>query len=186
MHEDARRWNERYEMSPAPSPRPPDALERWPELTSLIPASGRCVDIASGTGAVTLWLARQGFEVTALDVSDVAINGLVAAATSSGLADRIDARTVDLDQGLPTDLEDLDLVVCQRFRDRALYRPMTDRLCTGGLAVVTVLSSVGVEDPGPFHAPPGELSTAFGDDERCEVLHRFEGDGVAHVVVRRR
>jgi SAM-dependent methyltransferase len=186
MHEDGRRWNERYASVPAPSPRAPEVLDRWPELTSLLPASGRCLDVASGTGAVTLWLARQGLEVTALDVSDVAIGRLEAAAAAGGLSGRIDARTVDLDLGLPLDLHDLDLVVCQRFRDPTLYRPIVDRLRAGGLAVVTVLSSVGADDPGPFHAAAGELSIAFGADERCEVLHQFEGEGVAHVVVRRR
>jgi 2-polyprenyl-3-methyl-5-hydroxy-6-metoxy-1,4-benzoquinol methylase len=186
MHDDGPRWNERYAASPAPSPRAPEALDRWPELASALPGSGRCLDIASGTGAVSLWLAQRGLEVTALDFSDVAIGRLEAAATASGLSGRLDARTVDLDQGLPEDLADLDVVVCQRFRDPALYRPIVDRLRPGGLAVVTVLSSVGADDPGPFHAAAGELSTAFGADERCEILHQFEADGVAHVVVRRR
>ena len=152
----------------------------------MLPASGRCLDIASGTGAVSLWFAQQGFEVIALDVSDVAIGRLEAAATAGGLSGRVDARTVDLDQGLPADLDDLDVVVCQRFRDPALYRPIVDRLRSGGLGVVTVLSGVGADDPGPFHATAGELSSAFGADERCEIVHEFEGDGVAHVVVRRR
>jgi SAM-dependent methyltransferase len=169
-----------------PSPRAPEALDRWPDLVTLLPESGRCVDIASGIGAVTLWLAQRGLEVTALDVSDVAIDHLGAAATAAGLSGRIDARTVDLDQGLPADLDHLDLVVCQRFRDPALSRPIVDRLRAGGLAVITVLSSVGADDPGPFHASAGELAAAFGADERCEILHQFEGAGVAHVVVRRR
>ena len=185
MHEDGRRWNERYAASPVPSPRAPEALDRWPELASLLPASGRCLDVASGTGAVTLWLAQQGLTVTAVDVSEVAIGRLEAAATASGLADCIDARTVDLDEGLPADLDDLDLVVCQRFRDRSLYLPIVDRLRVDGLAIVSVLSSVGADDAGPFHAAAGELAGAFGSDERCEILHQFEGDGVAHVVLRR-
>lgn len=186
MHEDGRRWNERYAAGPEPSPRAPEALERWPEVASLLPAAGRCLDIASGTGAVSLWLAQQGFGVTALDVSDVAIGRLRAAAAASGLSDRIDARTVDLDQGLPADVDDLDVVVCQRFKDPALYRPIVERLHSGGLGLVTVLSRVGADDPGPFHAIAGELSIAFGADEHCEILHEFEGDGIAHVVVRRR
>jgi 2-polyprenyl-3-methyl-5-hydroxy-6-metoxy-1,4-benzoquinol methylase len=36
-------------------------------VAELLPESGRCLDIASGTGAVTLWLAQQGLEVTALE-----------------------------------------------------------------------------------------------------------------------
>ncbi len=143
----------------------------------MLPTSGRCVDIASGTGAVTLWLAQLGCHVTALDVSDVAIGVLEAAANASGLTTRIDARIVDLDGGLPADLVDLDLIVCQRFREPALYEAIVDLLRPGGLAVITVLSGVGVSDPGPFHAAADELPTAFGADERAEILREFEGDG---------
>ena len=135
---------------------------------------------------MTLWLAARGLQVTALDASGVAIELLGVAATASELADRVDARTVDLDDGLPDDLCDLDLVVCQRFRDSLLYAPMIDSLGQGGIAIVTVLSSVGVDSPGPFHAPPGELTATFGAEERCEILHHHEGGGVAHIVVRRR
>lgn len=186
MQDDGPRWDERYAALAPPEPRAPDAVDRWPDLITLLPTSGRSVDIASGPGAVTLWLALRGVHVTALDVSAVAIDRLVAAAATHGVVDRIDARTIDLDQGLPADLIDLDLIVCQRFRDRALYGAMVDRLRPGGLAVITVLSSVGAEQPGRFHAPAGELAEAFGADERDEILHQFEGDGLAHVVVRHR
>ena len=186
MHDDGRRWDERYANTTHVEAGPPEAIERWPDLAASLPATGRCLDIASGPGAVTLWFAGRGFEVTALDASGVAVELLRRAATAAGVADRIDARTVDLDDGLPADLGEFDLVVCQRFRDPQLYAPFIDLLRQGGVAIVTVLSSVGNADPGPFHAPPGELSAAFGDDERCELLHSHEGDGVAHVVVRRR
>ena len=186
MHDDRHRWNERHAATPAPTAGAPDAFEHWPELASMLPTTGRCVDIACGSGAVTLWLARRGLRVTALDVSDVAIGLLESQATLDGLSARIDARTVDLDDGLPAELTELDLIVCQRFRDRTLYRPMIDRLAIGGLAVVTVLSTVGATEPGPFHAAAGELSDAFGADDRCDVVREFEGDGIAHVVARRR
>ena len=153
---------------------------------SLLPATGRCVDIASGPGAVTLWLADRGLDVTAIDASNVAVDLLRTAAADAGTADRIDARVIDLDDGLPSDLRNVDVVVCQRFRDPLLYEPMIELLRPGGLAIVTVLSSVGANDPGPFHAPAGELSNAFGADERCEVIHDRETDGVAHVVFDRR
>ena len=105
---------------------------------------------------------------------------------TGGLSGRIDARVVDLDEGLPADIIDVDLIVCQRFRDPALTTTIIDRLSVGGYALVTVLSAVGAERPGDFHAPPAALSTEFGDDDRCDVLHHHEGDGVAHIVVRRR
>ena len=186
MHEDGGRWDERYATTTHAAARPPEAIERWPGLGSLLPTTGRCLDIASGPGAVTLWFARHGLEVTALDASAVAIELLRNAAAEAGVADRIDARIVDLDDGVPADLGEFDLIVCQRFRDPQLYAPIIDLLRHGGVAIVTVLSSVGNGDPGPFHAQPGELSAAFGDGERCELLRSHEGEGVAHAVVRRR
>ncbi len=186
MHEDGRRWDERYMTTTHAEARPPEAVERWPDLASSLPTTGRCLDIASGPGAVTLWFARTGLEVTALDASAGAIELLRTAAAAAGVADRIDARTLDLDDGLPADLGEFDLIVCQRFRDPQLYAPIIDLLRPGGVAIVTVLSSAGNADPGPFQALPGELSAAFGDDERCELLRSHEGEGMAHVVVRRR
>ncbi len=185
VRDDGPRWNERHATTSAVTARPPEAFGHWPDVALLLASAGRCVDIASGPGTVTLWLAERGLDVTALDISSVAIERLRAASAAAGSAGRVDARIVDLDDGLPDDLRDLDLVVCQRFRDPRLYAPMVGRLSAGGLAIVTVLSVVGTPEPGSFHAPAGELSTAFGADERCEVLHHVEGDGVAHVVVRR-
>jgi len=184
VDDDAKRWDGRYESAPPVEARSPEVIARWPDLAALLPTNGRCVDVASGPGAITLWLAGLGLDVTALDISGVAISQLDVAAATGGLVGRIDARTVDLDDGFPDDLRDLDLIVCQRFRDPLLYPVMIGRLRSGGLAVVTVLSSVGADDPGPFHAPSGELRAAFVTD-RCEILHHHEGDGIAHVVARR-
>lgn len=186
MRDDGRRWDERYATTTRVEARAPEAVDRWPELISLLPDTGRCLDVASGPGAVTLWFARRGLEVTALDASGVAIELLRDVAAAAELSQRVDARTVDLDHGLPDELGAFEVIVCQRFRDPRLYGPMIDRLRPGGVAIVTVLSSVGSADPGPFHAPAGELSDAFGADERCETLRSWEGEGVAHVVVRRR
>ena len=183
MQDDAGQWDERYDGVTGVAPRAPEVVARWPELEARLPRAGRCVDVACGTGGVTLWLADRGLEVVALDVSGVAI-GLLRRAASTTSSHHIDARVVDLDGGLPDDLVDLDLIVCQRFRDPSLYASFIDRLDHGGLAFVTVLSAVGAAEPGPFHAPAGELRTAFARD-RCEILREFEADGVAHAVVRR-
>ena len=186
MRDDARRWDERHASTTQVEARPPDAIDRWPELTSLLPATGRCLDVASGPGTVTLWCASRGLEVTALDVSGVAIELLRSAADTADVAERVDARTVDLDDGLPDDLGTFDVIVCQRFRDPRLFTPMIDRLGPGAMAMITVLSSVGSADPGLFHAPEGELRDTIGADARCETLRWWEGDGVAHIVIRRR
>ena len=187
MRDDGRRWDERYRTTTLVEPHQPEALQHWPHLAPQLPVAGRVLDIASGPGSVALWAAERGFDVVALDASTVAIALLERTAEDLGgsgrLDGRIDARVVDLDDGLPADIVDVDLIVCQRFRDPALTTVIIDRLSVGGFAVVTVLSAVGAERPGDFHAPPGALSTEFGSDDRCEIVHHHEGDGVAHIVV---
>lgn len=149
--------------------------------------SGSCLDVACGLGEQTLWAAQQGYHVVAIEVSDVAITALNSAAIRLGVRDRIDTRVVDLDEGLPTDVaNECSLVICQRFRAPALYEQLVYMLRPGGVLVLTVLSSVGLEgEPGPFHAPPGDLVCAFrGLDVTIE--RSVELDGEATLVARRR
>ncbi len=186
MEADRQRWDDRYEGAAPASPRPPDVLAGADDLEALLPAGGTAVDIACGAGAQSMWLAQLGFEVVALDVSPVAIELTRSAAAERDLAGRIDARVVDLDDGLPADLRDVAVVICQRFRGRGLYGPIVDVLRPGGLAIVSVLSVVGHEGvPGAFHAPAGELLDAFTRPD-VEMVHHVEADGLASVVVRRR
>lgn len=150
-----------------------------------LPSGGRCLDVACGLGQQSVWAAEHGFEVVALDASPVAIGSLRRAADERGLADRVDARVVDLDAGLPDDTAaGFDLVVCQRFRDPRLYPQLAAAVVPGGVLVITVLSEVGAAEPGPFHAPPGDLLDGFGG---CglEVVRHTEGDGEATLVGRR-
>lgn len=180
MHHDATRWDDHYRSATPPGPLAPDARA---DVIELLPRTGVAIDIACGLGSQSLWLARRGLEVVALDVSPIAIDALRAAAHAAGLADRIDARMTDLDVGLPAEPMTADVIVCQRFRQPSLYTEIADRLAVGGIAIVTVLSEVGTDSPGPFHAPPGELVAAF---DEFEILDAREGDGVATIVARRR
>lgn len=185
MEDDGDRWDARYGDRGLATPTPPDALIGRADVLALIPTSGRALDVASGAGAQTLWLADCGLDVVALDVSTVAVRLVEGAAEHSGLADRIDARVHDLDAGLPDDCVGLDVIVCQRFRDPRLYPTFVERLAVGGLGVVTVLSEVGLDgEPGEFHARAGELLAAFDRDD-VELLAEHEGDGHATVVFRR-
>jgi 2-polyprenyl-3-methyl-5-hydroxy-6-metoxy-1,4-benzoquinol methylase len=179
---DGERWDARYanrglELEPAP----PDALVEA-GLIDRVPTAGRALDVACGLGAQSIWMAQRGLDVTALDVSQEAIDRVSGAAQGHGVSDRITAVGVDLDSGLPVDLTGFDVVVCQRFRNPRLYSGLVSRLRPGGLLVVTVLSQTGASAPGPFHAPSGELRTAF-DVERCRVLHHHEGNGQESIVI---
>lgn len=193
MDDDRRRWDRRYQEaadggapgSTAVVPAAPDALTWVPGLVDRLPAAGQALDMACGPGSVTLWLAARGLDVVGLDVSPVAIDLLRRAAHANSLDGRVEARVTDLDLGIPGDLVELDLIVCQRFRKPALYPVMLDRLRKGGIALATVLSAVGTDDPGPFHAPRGELLAAFTTDI-CDIVHHRERDGLASIVLQRR
>lgn len=180
VREDAERWDLRYTGRVPGEPARPAGLEGIE-----VPGGGRCLDVACGLGEQSLWAAGLGFEVIALDASAVAIAALRTAGEQRGLAGRIDARVVDLDGGLPEWTSgSFDLVICQRFRDVRLYPQLAGALAPGGVLVVTVLSQVGAAEPGPFHAPPGELGGRFATSG-LEVLRDEEGDGEATFVGRR-
>ena len=181
MHDDGERWNVRYAGRTTGEPSMPKGLGGI-ELER----GGRCLDVACGLGESSIWAAQQGFEVIALDASDVAVTALNTAALLARVRDRIDSRVVDLDLGFPADwANSCSLVICQRFRDPNLYEQLVYMLEPGGVLVITVLSSVGLEgEPGPFHAAPGELVCAFREHD-LTVLRSVELDGEATLVGRR-
>ncbi|MEZ5260037.1 MAG: methyltransferase domain-containing protein, partial [Ilumatobacteraceae bacterium] len=126
MEADATRWNGRYEGRVTGDPAMPKGLGGVPL------ERGRCLDVACGLGEQSLWAAQNGFEVIAVDTSDVAITALNSAAVRLGVRDRIDTRVIDLDEGLPTDAANsCALVICQRFRDPSLYEQLVYMLEPG-------------------------------------------------------
>jgi SAM-dependent methyltransferase len=67
----------------------------------------RALDLGCGEGADAIWLAEQGWTVTAVDVSTTALTRAREAATSRGVADRIDFVERDLTRELPVGPFDL-------------------------------------------------------------------------------
>jgi 2-polyprenyl-3-methyl-5-hydroxy-6-metoxy-1,4-benzoquinol methylase len=81
---DAEDWNERYRASSAVWSGEPNAalVEHAPPP----PAPGaRAVDLGCGEGADALWLARQGWAVTAVDWAGVALNRVRDRVAQAGL-----------------------------------------------------------------------------------------------------
>jgi 2-polyprenyl-3-methyl-5-hydroxy-6-metoxy-1,4-benzoquinol methylase len=169
---DRSRWDARHAAAADVGPLPPDALRGREALVS---RAGRALDVACGRGAVALWLARRGMAVDAVDVSGVALAAAAAAEP------HVRWWKHDLDEGLPSACSGpYDVVVCQRFRDPALYPRLAAALAPGGLLAVTVLSEVD-ESPGPYRAAPGELLAAFAG---LDVLVHAEAEGEATLVGR--
>lgn len=75
-------WNDRYASSARLFNTEPD--ESLVELVRDLPA-GRAVDLGAGEGRNSLWLAREKWQVTAVDLSEVALGRLAAAAAEENL-----------------------------------------------------------------------------------------------------
>jgi thioredoxin reductase/SAM-dependent methyltransferase len=91
-------WEERYRSAPGLwSGRPNDVLVT--EAAGLPP--GRALDAGAGEGGDALWLAERGWQVTALDLSQVAIERGASAAAERGLAERVRWRQADLTDAPP-------------------------------------------------------------------------------------
>ncbi len=100
-------WNARYREADAIwSGRPNPQLIS--EATDLPP--GSALDVGCGEGADAIWLAEQGWRVTAADISPVALGRAAVHAEAAGVADRITWLQVDLTAEIPTGF---DLVTAQ-------------------------------------------------------------------------
>jgi SAM-dependent methyltransferase len=146
--EDRARWDARYSGTEL---RPPALPAVFSAEEGLFRGPGEALDVACGTGAVSVWLALRGFEVVGLDISPVALGMARRLAADHAVAERCRFEVADLDGGLPP-RPAVDAVVCHLFWDRRLMTPMVERLRPGGVLAIAVLAG-----DGKFRARPGEL-----------------------------
>lgn len=163
------RWDERYATGEyrartRPTPFLADWLPRLPR--------GRALDVATGTGRNALLLAEAGFDVTAIDISSVAIERATAESERRGLD--VTWQVADLDTA-PLPSGSFDLITVLRYRNPELWARLADALAPDGWLVIehhlrTTADAVGPRDPA-FRLAPQELLHAFTD---LRVLHYSE------------
>lgn len=190
------KWNERYARAAA-TPFP-DAPAEWlvehRPLLDQPPAGSRALDVACGDGRNARFLAELGYDVDALDISDVVIERLTAAAASRGLA--VTARVADLEGVADLPEGRYDVVVNFNYLQRNLFDRLARALRPGGLLLFETFGTPHVEDLGNVVRPEfvlgdNELLRAFPD---LRVRHYREGvaqrsgrpRGVASLVAQRR
>ncbi|MBO4273856.1 FAD-dependent oxidoreductase [Microbispora triticiradicis] len=132
-------WEERYRSRPAVwSGRPNPQLVT--EAAGLPP--GRALDVGSGEGADSVWLAERGWRVTGTDISATALKRAAAHAADAGpeVAARIEWLHADLrDHPLPEGA--YDLVSAQYMHlpgesRRALYARLAAAVAPGGTLLI--------------------------------------------------
>ncbi|MFC9545159.1 class I SAM-dependent methyltransferase [Streptomyces sp. SID9913] len=97
-------WDDVHAARPqAASPRP---NARLVETAADLPP-GDALDLGCGNGGDALWLAGQGWRVTAVDLSAVAVRRLTERAAGAGLGEQVSARRHDLSRSFPAGRFDL-------------------------------------------------------------------------------
>ena len=132
------------------------------ESAHLLPASGKALDFACGLGANSLFLAAQGLETHAWDISPVAISRLTESASERGLTLHGDARDLAAQPPLPASF---DVIVSCHFLERPLNPHLLAALRPGGLLFYQTFTLERVDDSGPQNAEyrlaVNELLTMF-------------------------
>lgn len=188
------RWNRRYAARGVRVL--PEAPAQWlTENRSVLSGldGRRALDIACGDGRNAAYLARLGFEVDAVDISDVAIDALQAAATDR----RLSVRPLRLDlEREPLPGSDYEVIVQLNYLQRSLFEPLARALTPGGILIAETVTRVHVDALGNDFDPRfvldrDELLESFPD---LDVLRYEEGiaersgkpRAVASLVARRR
>ncbi len=141
------------------------------ELGDLAP--GTALDAGCGGGAEAIWLAEAGWEVTAADISSVALAGAAERASAYGAAERVQWVEADLGTWEPT--AQFDLVTTHYAHPPTPQLEFYDRLATwvapGG--TLLIVGHLLTHDHGHGHGHGHGQGQGQGHDQG-------EGEGEGH------
>ena len=165
---DQDKWNARYrEGAYAARTHPSALLVEWLPKLKFRKAHPRAIDVGCGTGRNAVYLARRGWQVDAVDVSEVALDQLTETANAESLP--ITCIQADLEDAAhrPADLftaDRYDLAVMASYTNLPLIDTLMGALRAGGYLIVeehlvTEADVVGPRSP-QFRVAPGALRAA--------------------------
>ena len=165
------KWNSRYLEREVESRQVSEVLE---QNQHLLPRRGKALEIACGLGANALFLAEQGLEVDAWDISPVAIKKLDQYCSSHNIL--INTQVCDVNTHT-IDAEYYDVIVVSYFLERKLAPELIRALRPGGLLFYQTHIRDKVDDEGPanedFLLARNELLNLFSD--LTTLVYREEG-----------
>jgi thioredoxin reductase len=128
-------WDHRYSGEPMWSGNPNGTLVR--EAAGLSP--GSALDVGAGEGGDAMWLAEQGWTVTASDISRRVLDRIAAAAAPRGVAVdclHADANALDAFPAATFDLVSAQYASIPRTPDQRGVRNIVDAVAPGGTLIV--------------------------------------------------
>ncbi len=184
---DRERWDRKFAGSDfiygtEPSPFLADNAE-------LLPAQGKALDVAAGEGRNAVFLARQGLEVDAVDISEVGLDKARRFAVEAGVT--INTIVADLNDYVPAK-NSYDVVVVFNYLQRDLIDDLKAALKPGGLVIYETYTVAQLDIPGAHRLKReyllelGELQTMFEDFEILEYAETAdEYKAVASLIARK-
>ena len=181
--QDQKKWDTKYiKKSELLRPREPSVnIKKFVEKVE----GAKALDLACGAGRNTIYLAKQGYAVDALDIAAVALDSLAAEALSGEVSELINAQLTDLDSFIPVP-ETYELIVMMNFLDRALIERVKDGLKIGGLFIVETYMDDIINEKKESNVDnllkKEELKTLFADGYDVIFYDEFENE--AHELYR--
>jgi len=172
MKSDQRRWNERFRRKEFALGKEPNPFLK--KYIHLLP-KGKALDIASGEGKNTVFLAQQGFEVDAVDISGKGLKKAQKLAREQGV--KIKTFLVDLDQ-YQIEKERYDLIANFYYLKRRLIPRIKKGIKKGGRVVFETYllehRTLGTGGPkqAKYFLKPNELLRLF---KNFRILFYREG-----------
>ena len=130
-------WNQKYSEAPGkwlePDPFPAEAYDQF--LAGRQP--GRALDLAGGAGRHAIWLARRGWDVKVIDVSDVALEFAQQnfSASSANNGGRLTCELSDLHSVQDFGKDHFDLVMVFFYLQRSLFPALVRAIKPGGFLI---------------------------------------------------
>lgn len=177
-------WDERHAArDPIESFEPDPTLVD--EIGSLRP--GRALDLGAGDGRNAIWLASRGWQVTAVDFSQVALDRGRVRATASGV--RVEWQLADLLEWSPGarrfDLVTLFFIHLPPDERRDVYARAAAAVAPGGTLLIVghdrtnLADGVGGPQDPTVLFTPGEVAAGLAGFrvDRADVARRRAGNG---------
>ncbi|SNZ06498.1 Tellurite resistance protein TehB [Persephonella hydrogeniphila] len=124
MEKDKERWNKRYTEEEYPWKEPSKIVREFYNLSR----KGKALDIASGLGRNAIFLYDKGFDVDAVDISDVALGRIKK--------ERPEINTIQADLDIYNIPENsYDLIININYLNRRLIPQIKEGLKKGGVVI---------------------------------------------------
>jgi SAM-dependent methyltransferase len=175
---DQEHWDARYrqpDQAPWDTGRPSAELQRQLAKRKLTPC--RAIELGCGTGTNSIWLAQQGFDVTAVDISPTAIERAQAKAVEAGVQIRFLQADVfalpDLGPGFPFFIDRGCYHVVRRVDVAEFLRSLESITAAGAEGLVLTGNAKEPHSPGPPVVSEAEIRAELGRDFDIVSLEEF-------------